>query len=304
MRWLSKALVARVFSTIPFGDRLTYLVQRYVTRSLPTGDSKCAEIVSLAREHLELIQNHRAGALDRAVFYEFGAGCDLIVPLAFYAFGVNRQLLIDIRRLLRIDLVNTTIRKLQRLQSALELSRTPTDLLPGEIPDALAALDHGYGLEYRAPCDARATGLADRSVDCITSTNTLEHVPPADIEWILRECHRILRDDGCMSFRTDYQDHYSYFDPHISAYNFLRYSDRLWTVFSPSLHFQNRLRHADYCDLFHKTRFEIVEERPERGSPADLETVRRLPLANRFRAYSAEDLAVRSSLVLLRKRGS
>ena len=35
-----------------------------------------------------------------------------------------------------------------------------------------------YGIEYRAPCDARAMDLANRSIATVASTNTLEHIPP------------------------------------------------------------------------------------------------------------------------------
>src|SRR5262249_13944634 len=153
-----------------------------------------------------------------SVFYEFGAGWDLASPLSFWALGVGRQVLVDIRDLLRLATLNHTIGLFGQI--SVELPRRPGGALA-----ALSELGPRYGIEYRAPCDARQTGLLARSLDCVTSSNTLEHVPPEDIRAILRECHRCLRDDGVMSFLIDYQDHYSYFDANISGYNFLRYSD-------------------------------------------------------------------------------
>jgi hypothetical protein len=41
--------------------------------------------------------------LARSHFYEFGAGWDLLVPLSYYVFGVERQTLVDIRRNVRLD---------------------------------------------------------------------------------------------------------------------------------------------------------------------------------------------------------
>ena len=73
--------------------------------------------------------------------------------------------------------------------------------------------------------DARASGLHAGCVDIITSTNTLEHIPPGEIAAILRECARLLREGGLMSSSIDLQDHYHWFDKNISVYNFLRFSD-------------------------------------------------------------------------------
>src|SRR5262249_18170743 len=142
------------------------------------------------------------------------------------------------------------------------------------------------------------------SVDYITSTNTLEHIPPNEIAAILRECHRLLPPEGLMSFRVDYQDHYSYFDRGISAYNFLQYSEHTWKWCSPSLHYQNRLRHCDYLRLYEEAGFEVVEERCNRGSDADLDTIRALRLDARFRDYDVTELAFRNCWVGLRKRAS
>jgi hypothetical protein len=104
-----------------------------------------------------------------------------------------------------------------------------------------------------------------------------------------------------MSSLIDYQDHYSYFDKGISAYNFLQYSDKAWTFFSPTLNYQNRLRHRDYLDLFREAGFEVVEERLKEGTEADLNAIEQLPLAKRFRKYSLPELAVRNALTVVRK---
>src|SRR5205823_13839725 len=92
----------------------------------------------------------------------------------------------------------------------------------------ITELEEIYGIDYRAPCDAKKTGLPSLSVDYITSTSTLEHIPPEAIRLILRECYRVLRDRGVISLLIDYNDHYTYSDHKISVYNFLRYSDWVW----------------------------------------------------------------------------
>ena len=299
-----KALLQQLLSRVPQGEQLNHLFQRYVTRSLPTADAGCVTIVGKAREHVRTIARHFRRTLGEAVFYEFGAGWDLMIPLVYYGLGVKRQILVDVRPLLRPELVNATIAQFKRLAPQLRLSRLPTQRIPHDWPAALALLRECYGIEYRAPADARDTGIAPAGVDCITSTNTLEHVPQDDVVRILAECRRILADDGVMSFQIDYQDHFAYFDARISVYNFLRYSERGWTRYNPALHYQNRLRHSDYLRIISATGFEVVEEHRTDATEADRALLGTLPVDRRFRHYGQDDLGVRGALLLLRKRSS
>jgi SAM-dependent methyltransferase len=299
--WRYKALLQSVLSFIPAGDRVNYLFQRHITRNLPVDDAKFREIVGIAQRHLELVGRHGKKPIEDAVFYEFGAGWDLIGPLSFYSQGVDRQILVDIRRLSRPWLVNNTIDRLPAL---------PPDSAPRRRPRQHVAtgaaffdtLDRHYGIQYRAPCDARRTGLQGGSVDYITSTNTLEHVPAADIPPILRECHRLLGSDGVMSFQIDYQDHYSYFDSRISAYNYLQYSQRGWRKYSQSIHHQNRLRHPDYIHMIDDAGFTVLGQELNEGSPADLKTIDRLAVDERFGRYARRELAIRSAFIALRRK--
>jgi SAM-dependent methyltransferase len=301
MNWKYKAFLQLAFSNIPFGESLNYFFQRYVKRSLPISDTKFTSIVSSAKKHIGAVKEFLRCQLSEAIFYEFGAGWNLVIPLALYAFGVERQILVDIRNLLRPKLVNDSIEKFQRIALDVTLLRKPNQFL-SEKRDFLISLKKYYGIEYRAPCDARDTGLETCSIDFVTSTNTLEHIHPQDIQAILRECHRILKDDGLISLLIDYKDHYAYFDRAISVYNFLRYSDRVWAFFNPALHYQNRLRHRNYLELFEMEGFEILKSNCIDGTVADLEIIERLPIDKRFRTYSSEELSVRSSHVILHKQ--
>ncbi len=302
MNWKMKALLQGTFSLLPFGEPLNHFFQRHVTRSLPTSAAKCGGIVSVAKQHFDLLQRHGTRPLEDATFYEFGAGWDLMIPFALYCFGVDHQILVDIRQLVRVYLVNDAIAKLQRLAGSLRLPRVPQRYLGNDQTEALATLRDEYGIDYRAPVNARDTQMPEVSIDYITSTNTLEHIPAHDICAVLGECNRVLRDDGLMSVQIDYQDHYAYFDTRISVYNFLKYSDRAWSWLNPGLHYQNRLRHRDYLELFDVTGFEIVEDLRAEGAASDLAVLAELPLATRFHRYSPAELGIRHSLVLLRKR--
>jgi SAM-dependent methyltransferase len=299
--WRIKALSQRVFSFLPGGEHLNHFAQRCLAGSLPVSDSSFAVTVGYAKKHVEAIQQYGYRALDQAIFYEFGAGWDLTIPFAYHCLGINHQILVDVRDLIRLAIVNDTIAKCQRMASQLTINRIPAVRLNCRNGGLRAALQQQYGIDYRAPCDASQTGLPSQSVDCVTSTSTMEHIPPPQIRSILRECRRILRDDGLMSVLIDYDDHYSYFDSRISAYNHLQFSDRTWRVFSPPLHYQNRLRHRDFVELFESEGFRVVQDWHSEVTESDLRAIEQIPLSKRFQSYSGAELAVHNGHLVLRK---
>jgi len=277
MRWLAKAALQRGLGALPQGEQLNYVFQRRVLRSLPAGDKALEQKLARARQHVEAYGQHGPGTrLGDACFYEFGAGWDLAIPLAYAKLGVGRQVLVDIRPSARVELVNDSI-------ASFEL---------GAPVASLDELEERFGIRYLAPRDARDTGLPEGSVDFVSSTDTCEHIPGDDLALIFRESHRLLRPGGAFSCRIDLQDHYAYFDRSLSRYNFLRFSDRTWSVVNSPLHHQNRLRSPDYLRLVRAAGFELVVERPSGPSDEGRAELRALPLAERFRGYSEDDLGV------------
>ncbi|MDP8911707.1 MAG: class I SAM-dependent methyltransferase [Actinomycetota bacterium] len=307
MKWVAKALVQSAFSYVPGGERLNYVLQRHVFKSLPGSDAVFRGKLARAFRHFEAFREHGPKRdPSEAVFYEFGAGWDLIVPLAYYALGVERQILVDIRPLVRLELVADTIRKFDRHWRALE-QEAPGPLRPlgGAPVESVADLEQRFGIAYHAPRDARDTGLPGASIDFISSTDTVEHIPEDDLLRILRECRRLLKPDGVMSYRIDLEDHYAHFDPTISKFNFLRFSDRTWRLLNPPLHYQSRLRYPDHVRLAERAGLEIVDEIVSRASERDLERARGLEVAERFRnGYSRDDLMVKGLTIVARARAA
>ena len=282
MRWLAKAFLQKGLSVLPQAERANYLLQRHVTRSLPGPEAGFGRRFERAARHVEAYAEHGPErALGEAVFYEFGAGWDLAVPLSLWALGVERQVLVDRRPNVRAELVNTSIERLGRLAVEHGLRS------PGGPIVTVEELEPRFGIRYVAPLDARATGLPAGSVDFVTSTSTLEHIPQGDLVPLLAECRRLLGSDGAVSSRIDLSDHFSHFDHSLSPYNFLRYSDRTWSLVNSDLLHQNRLRRPDYVSAFERAGLTVVGERPWRPNvplPEDLDP--------RFRDYDPEDLAV------------
>jgi SAM-dependent methyltransferase len=262
-----------------------------VLRSLPAGDGALRQKFSRALQHLGAYEEHGPGvpAAD-ATFYEFGAGWDLAIPVAYALLGVGRQVLVDIRPSARVELVNDSLASYERLRGELGgVAGRELRPLGGPISQ-LAELEHRFGIRYLAPCDARGTGLPAESIEFVSSTDTCEHIPGAELAEIFRECFRLLRPGGAFSCRIDLQDHYAYFDRSLSKYNFLRYSDRAWSLVNSPLHYQNRLRSPEYLQLVREAGFELVVEKPSGPSEAGLKELESLPLAPRFRKYPPEDL--------------
>jgi SAM-dependent methyltransferase len=293
MRWLVKAALQRGLGLLPQGERLNYVFQRHVAHSLPASESVFRRKFARARQHLGAFEEHGPGVpAEDAVFYEFGAGWDLNIALSYAALGVGRQVLVDIRPSVRLELVNDSLRTFERVWEELEAEAGRALRPLGGPVGSTGELEERFGIDYLAPRDARATGLPGESVDFVSSTDTCEHIPAADLARIFAECSRLLRPGGAFSCRIDLQDHYSYFDPTLSRYHFLRFSDRVWNLVNSPLHYQNRLRAPDYLTLVREAGLEVVTETPSPPSEAGLAELRGVPLAPRFRDYPFEELGV------------
>jgi hypothetical protein len=291
--WRAKAAAQQLFSRLPAGHSINYLFQRHVTHGLPISDRELSDVLAIAERHLRGFADRSTVPIDAGRFFEFGAGWDLHIPQLLYCLGVEHQIVVDLRRLLRADLVFEVRDRLVRAE-AFSLPRRPP------VVDDLDGYLSAIGVDYRAPADARKTGLPSCSIDFVTSTNTLEHIPPVEISAILGECRRLLAGSGLMSFQIDYRDHYSYFDDRVSVYNFLRYSDRQWRLHNPPLHYQNRLRHSDYLRLFAAAGFEVLDIAVDEAAAGDRRVAEHLDLDEAFRHYALEDLTRQGSLAVLR----
>jgi SAM-dependent methyltransferase len=285
-----KAAIQTLLSVVPGGAAMNYALQRHVTKTLPVSDNELAAQVGKARRNIAAFERWRNKPIGELHLFEFGAGWDLLVPLVYYAMGVQHQTVIDLHPLARLDLVTDVAQRLGRQEDRFGLARS-AGLSSGNRD--VASLLRTFGIDYRAPADARRTGLPEGSVDLVSSTDVMEHVPVADIVLILSECRRILAPDGLMRVRIDYQDHYWYFDANLTPYNFLRYSADRWRRFNPSLHHQNRLRHPEFLSLIEQSGLSILEDDHPAPSGQDLELLERVPLRAAYRAMPAADVAVR-----------
>ena len=293
MRWLAKAALQRALGALPQGEQLNYVFQRHLFRSFPVPDKALRQKFARAMTHISAYEEFGPSVpREDATFYEFGAGWDLAIPVAYSLLGVGKQVLVDIRPSARLELVNHSIAAFERLRPQLEEEAGRALGETGGPVASLEELEPRFGIRYLAPCDARDTGLPAGSIDFASSTDTCEHIPGDDLAAIFTESRRILKPGGVFSCRIDLQDHYSYFDPSLSRYHFLRFSDRAWAAVNSPLHFQNRLRSPEYLELVRDAGFELVRETPSGPSEKGRDDLAKLPLAERFRGMPMDDLGV------------
>lgn len=166
--------------------------------------------------------------------------------------GVNHQIVVDIKNLFKPHLFNLMVAE---LAGERQTKRRPKKLLGKNWKSDLLTY---YGIDYRAPMDASKTDIPDASIDFFVSTNTLEHIPSITIHGILKEIKRIAKPNCLISFEIGYWDHYRIADSSISGFNYMQFTDSEWDKYNPSLHYQNRLRHLDFIEIFNNY-FHIIE---------------------------------------------
>ncbi len=303
---MAKAAIQGGLSLVPGGRQANYFLQRHVSRRLPRSDADFDFHAATAARHLAALDRIKPG-VDRSALrcYEFGAGWDLIGPISMWAQGIEHQTVVDISPHVRLELVNDTVRRFarqrSRLEQALDAPLRAVDASAITSPEDLATR---FGIAYLAPQDARSLPLADATVDFVSSTFTLEHIPHDEIAAILRETRRVMTPEGIISSLIDMQDHYNYIDSGVSVYNYLRYPAWRWRFLNPSLQWQNRLRHSQYLKLFEAAGFEVVADDPVRPSDEDLRELRQMSRAPEFLGFEEADLGIRSTHLVARPRAA
>jgi len=303
MRWQMKWLIDSVKGMLPFQAQLRRIKDRIVPyRSNPRFDEHTIKQGLRQVEWLSVVRPLRG-----AKVLEIGSGWQPMIPMLFSLAGASRVYLTDSNVLLRPA----------SFEAALSSLRVHRDLIMRTLNIDTQSLAHAlrvapklsmqdrlaeFGLIYLAPCDCRRLDLPANSLDVITSTACLEHVPPDVIEDIFRESCRVLRPGGLACHLIDPSDHWEHQDKRLTRVNFLKYSDRVfrWTYIN-SLHYQNRLRHSEYLDMLQRTGFRLIREQQE-VDERSLRGLAHMTVAARFRRFQPEDLATVETFLLGAKR--
>ncbi len=299
--WKLKALIQGLISLLPGYARLNLLVRSVYlflvgkTPRIDPGDFE--DLLKISARHLDNYYDHSPAPHDDLAVVELGTGKYPVVPVALFLCGVRRIWTFDI-----VPLLQDTVTR-QILQALLDQADTLSDYLPRIQADRLARLEsvlkddrlkksadllRALDIEVLIR-DACEPGLEAGAFDLIISNMTLEHIAPDIILGLFKAFKKLAAPGAVMSHFIDMNDHYTYFDPSVTAFNYMRYTDAQWWWFNNALQYQNRLRMIDYRSLHTQAGFEVVASEHRLGNPDHLDAV---PLAEQFKHYDRENLLI------------
>jgi len=310
MDWRLKGAIQKVLGHVPGGERLHYQLQQR-GGGLTNFNAECDMKIddwSIMMGHLRT-----AGvAFGDATLLEMGTGWYPTFPICSVLAGAKRVITVDLNRYLKPEKTLALVERLavhvpriaeagtreeDEVRTALDTLRRR--LLAGQSIEA--ATDGA--IEYRAPSDAAATGLAAGSIDVVFSNSVLEHVPGPVIVGCLEEAMRILRPGGIVFHSVNCGDHYAYTDARIDQVHYLQYSEAAWAKWNNAFLYQNRLRAVDFTEMAKAAGFEL-ELDTSRALPERLASVEAMAIAPCFARYSKEQLAITSIDFIGRKPAS
>ena len=301
MKFRRKLFLYKCIENLPFGMDIYHFAQEKVTKSLLLPDEDfMSRFDDKVLRHEIAIKRYGMTEQKKSVFFEFGAGWDMLAPIGFSLVGgVKRYIAVDLNKHLRKSIIQNTmelyrsnIDKIERVTgNSVRLDKN-INCYPDIRQNAGSWLKDNLAIEYLAPCDAGDTNIKSESVDYVVSNVSLEHIPKKNIERILKECMRLLRKGGLISVTVDYSDHWSHSDPSITEYNFLRYSEDEWHRYNPSLHYQNRLRHSDYYKMLQNAGFQIIKEEFLQPDDKAYKKIKTITVSEELKKYSIEDLLI------------
>lgn len=305
MDWRLKGVLQKTLSALPGGTALNSRLQ------LRMGDLRNFEKnvdMKVTGDWATLMSYlHRAEVpVDGLDILEIGSGWHPALPLCFSLAGARSCRTYDIVRLMDPQL---TFRMLSRLEAHLPRIAQAAGINQQRVHWAWAELKSASTLEdllkrarveYRAPGDARSTGLPDASIDLVYSNSVLEHVRPDILPGLMREAMRILRPGGVVAHCVACNDHYAHFDRAISFVNFLKYNSAEWSRWNNDLNYQNRLRKSDFLRVATDAGLHVVQVNTTVRKGVR-EALANMKIAPEFAAYSAEDLETTSVDFIARK---
>jgi SAM-dependent methyltransferase len=304
-KWIIKAVVQKSISYLPFGHKVNYLLQKYITKGVELNNSFFNDRFRHAVSHLNYYFKYNDSIPEKSL--EIGAGWYPVIPLYLFLCGVNEIHTIDIyKHLKKVKLKILIMYYLNyfdekrikdfphiKISKINELNELINKYDSYSLNEVLSKLNIHYSIQ-----DATKLNFKNNYFDLIHSNNTFEHIYPDILNKILCEFQRTLKNGGIMSHLIDMSDHFSHFDNSITIYNFLKYSSSQWEMIDNSIQPQNRLRKSDFIKLYSENNINIIETYELSDKSEDLKS---LKINKEFENYDFNDLAV-SYLHLVSKK--
>ncbi len=302
-KWVIKAIVQKIISFLPFKHKINYLFQKYITRGVQLSDQYFEDRLIHFKNHQQAFLSFEK-SLEGKKVGELGTGWYPVIPLCFYLNGATEIETMDIAALMDQEKLVQTIEKFEEYAQSGRLKAFITydkhklsdivKLIQVSPTNHLTSLLQKMNIQYRIG-DATQMNLEEESFDLIVSNNTFEHVYPKDLEALLKKFKSLLKPGGVMSHFIDMSDHFAHLDSTITIYNFLRFTEKQWSLIDNTIQPQNRWRIYHYRDLYQKLTIPIQKETNRPGSLADLKSIQ---LAPEFQGKKADELAISHSYLI------
>jgi hypothetical protein len=238
INWKFKSFIFRlidIFSLYKF----LYFLQKRVTKNSVLNIDQCKVNWFIHYEHLSVLKAPK--------ILEFGAGKNLAQNI-FLSNFVASQTVVDLFPMLDLDQFNEASDK---ISDFLRLNKKKVS--------NVSQIEEFYNIKYIAPFNFLENTFHENIFDACVSTNTLEHIPKDEIIKIFEILRTVIKPGGLISAIIDYSDHYSHTDNGIASLNFMKFSNEEFEKYNHKIHFQNRLRHYDYENIFEEIGFTIIK---------------------------------------------
>lgn len=165
-----------------------------------------------------------------------------------------------------------------------------------ELPSFDAVYER-LGFRYLIDAQGSLEQIEDESIDCIISSDVMEHIPRNSVKTLLEDMMRILKPGAFSAHQIVTTDHLIIYDGKVNSKNYLRYSDATWKrLFENDVQYFNRIQHSEWIRLFEEAGFAIRHQ--EITSRTDISS---LHINRRFADFSRDDLEGTVSHVVARK---
>ncbi len=302
-KWIIKALTQKIISYTKHPEKINYLFQKYITKGVVLSDEHFRNKITHARDHINYFHKY-SDSVNNARILELGTGWYPIVPVSIYICDVGSMVSIDIQDWLNANGVITTIKKFKEWHEKGMIKEILPLLNESKLLNLISYIDdedftidsfkNKINLETYLK-DARDLKFNDGYFDFICSNNTFEHIYPDVLSSILDEFSRVVKKGGVMSHFIDLSDHFAHFDNSISIYNFLKFSEKIWSCIDNSIQPQNRMRWPEYIELYNSKGIIILHQDFRVG---DISALNSITINNYFSQFKNSENAISHGYII------
>ena len=299
MGWRLKSAQFKFLSLLPGGEAWYRYMQENITRTTAATRPRVDQKLNVGLAFWAWLQKEKlTEQLTKGYLLDLGAGWKPVIPLLWYAFGNERQTLVDVFPYMDLRKVASTIQVFREItgdpkwSGGAALKRLPEMPAPTVGPKAGPALAP-FGIEYVAPY---GNLLQERPAqyDLVICTQVLLHLSKAFQFELFKQVHTCLKSGGLFHATVHFVAHWRSPDLRKGQYEHLSYSPEAWEGhINSSIMGFNRLKGPDYRELLEQTGFRIREFRLTGPTAEDLAELKRSRVHPSFSHYSEQDLAAR-----------